>query len=185
MRIRKQKSLIDRAQDYVESVAETVIPQLEAAYIAARDQVGPAVSDARDKAGPALADARDRAVPLLQDAREKAAPVIAEGRARATEAASAGAAVAAGKAATSRDFAAAKVAEFRAEPEPKGSKLKKVLFLGGLLAIGGVIANKLKQQSGGNKTRASIWAGVSRQAIQKLVRKHDVDWNDAEPEPEA
>jgi len=38
----------------------------------------------------------------------------------------------------------------------------------------------LKLQSGGNKTRASIWAGVSRQAIQKLVRKHDVDWSDAE-----
>jgi transcriptional regulator with GAF, ATPase, and Fis domain len=40
----------------------------------------------------------------------------------------------------------------------------------------------LKQQSGGNKTRAAIWAGVSRQAIQKLVRKHDVDWSDAEAE---
>jgi len=34
----------------------------------------------------------------------------------------------------------------------------------------------VKQQSGGNKTRASIWAGVSRQAIQKLVRKHDVNY---------
>jgi transcriptional regulator with GAF, ATPase, and Fis domain len=42
----------------------------------------------------------------------------------------------------------------------------------------------LKQQSGGNKTRASIWAGVSRQAIQKLVRKHDMDWSDAEPDSE-
>jgi DNA-binding protein Fis len=42
----------------------------------------------------------------------------------------------------------------------------------------------LKQQSGGNKTRASIWAGVSRQAIQKLVRKHDMDWSDAEQDSE-
>jgi transcriptional regulator with GAF, ATPase, and Fis domain len=40
----------------------------------------------------------------------------------------------------------------------------------------------LKRQSGGNKTRASIWAGVSRQAIQKLVRKHDMDWSDGEAE---
>jgi transcriptional regulator with GAF, ATPase, and Fis domain len=40
----------------------------------------------------------------------------------------------------------------------------------------------LKKQSGGNKTRASIWAGVSRQAIQKLVRKHDVDWSDGDAE---
>jgi transcriptional regulator with GAF, ATPase, and Fis domain len=38
----------------------------------------------------------------------------------------------------------------------------------------------LKRQSGGNKTRASIWAGVSRQAIQKLVRKHDMDWSDGD-----
>jgi transcriptional regulator with GAF, ATPase, and Fis domain len=40
----------------------------------------------------------------------------------------------------------------------------------------------LKRQSGGNKTRASIWAGVSRQAIQKLVRKHDMDWSDGDAE---
>jgi transcriptional regulator with GAF, ATPase, and Fis domain len=40
----------------------------------------------------------------------------------------------------------------------------------------------LKKQSGGNKTRASIWAGVSRQAIQKLVRKHDMDWSDSDTE---
>ncbi|MEO5661675.1 MAG: hypothetical protein ABIR39_00190 [Nocardioides sp.] len=155
MRIRKQKSLIDRAQDYVESVAETVIPQLEAAYVAARDQVGPALSDAREKAGPALADARDRAVPLLQDARDKAAPVIAEGRALAAEKAAAGAAVAAGHAATSRDFAAAKVAEFRAEPEPQGSKLKKVLFIGGLLAIGGAVFSKLKQSGESSNWQSS------------------------------
>ena len=31
MRIGRQKSIMDRAHDYVESVAETVIPQLEAA----------------------------------------------------------------------------------------------------------------------------------------------------------
>jgi transcriptional regulator with GAF, ATPase, and Fis domain len=43
----------------------------------------------------------------------------------------------------------------------------------------------LKQQSGGNKTRASIWAGVSRQAIQKLVRKHDIDWSDPEPDSDS
>jgi two-component system nitrogen regulation response regulator GlnG len=38
----------------------------------------------------------------------------------------------------------------------------------------------LEKQSGGNKTRAAILAGVSRQAIQKLVRKHDIDWRDGE-----
>ena len=66
MRIRKQKSLIDRAHDYVESVAETVIPQLEAAIETARDKAGPAITDAREKAAPMLADARDRAVASKQ-----------------------------------------------------------------------------------------------------------------------
>ena len=149
MRIRKQKTIMDRAHDYVESVAETVIPQFEAALESAREKAGPAISDARDKAAPVIADARDRAVPLLQDARDKAAPVIAEGRAIAAEKAAAGAAVAAATAASSREFAAAKMAELRhePEPEPKGSKLKKVLLLVGLLAIGGAIYAKLRQQS--------------------------------------
>ncbi|MET0386658.1 MAG: sigma 54-interacting transcriptional regulator [Polyangiales bacterium] len=38
----------------------------------------------------------------------------------------------------------------------------------------------LKKQSGGVKARAAHWAGVSRQAIQKLARKHALDWNDTE-----
>ena len=40
----------------------------------------------------------------------------------------------------------------------------------------------LKRQSGAVKSRAASWAGVSRQAIQKLVRKHDVDWSDGDAE---
>ncbi|HKU44235.1 MAG TPA: sigma 54-interacting transcriptional regulator [Polyangiales bacterium] len=40
----------------------------------------------------------------------------------------------------------------------------------------------LKRQAGGNKTRAASLAGVTRQAIQKLVRKHDMDWGDAASE---
>jgi transcriptional regulator with GAF, ATPase, and Fis domain len=38
----------------------------------------------------------------------------------------------------------------------------------------------LKQLSKGNKTRAAAWGGVTRQAIQKLARKHDVDWGQDE-----
>jgi transcriptional regulator with GAF, ATPase, and Fis domain len=37
----------------------------------------------------------------------------------------------------------------------------------------------LKRQSGAVKSRAANWAGVSRQAIQKLVRKHALDWSDS------
>ena len=43
----------------------------------------------------------------------------------------------------------------------------------------------LKKQAGGNKARAATWAGVTRQAIQKLVRKHDFDWSDGNGESEA
>ena len=38
----------------------------------------------------------------------------------------------------------------------------------------------LKRLSGGIKARAATWAGVSRQAIQKLARKHDLDWSDSD-----
>lgn len=107
MRFGRKKSLMDRAHDYVEQVAETVIPTLESAL----DQT-------REKAGPALADARERAKPLIE-----------EGKARAAE---------------GRDLAAAKVAELKGEPEPaKGGKVKKVLFIGGLLAIAGLVFKKL------------------------------------------
>jgi DNA-binding protein Fis len=34
----------------------------------------------------------------------------------------------------------------------------------------------LRQLSKENKTRAAAWSGVTRQAIQKLVRKHDFEW---------
>ena len=64
MRFGREKSMMDRAHDYVDAV----VPQMEAALETARDQAGSALHDARDKAAPALADARDRAVPLLQEA---------------------------------------------------------------------------------------------------------------------
>ena len=134
----RKKSLMDRAHDYVEQLSETVtdtvVPQLESAW-----------EQAVEKAGPALTDARDKAQPLLE-----------EGRTRATEAAAAGAALAAVKGAEARekaapllaegrDIAVAKVNELRGvEPEPQGSKLKKLLVLTGLLAIGGFVFSKLK-----------------------------------------
>jgi hypothetical protein len=37
MHLRRKKTIMDRAHDYVESVAETVLPQLEAALETARD----------------------------------------------------------------------------------------------------------------------------------------------------
>lgn len=157
MRIgRKKKSAIDRAHDYVESVADTVIPQLEAALEGAREKAGPALADARDRAVPLVHDARDRAVPLLHDARDRAVPVLAEGRVLAAEKAALAATLAAETAAAGRDLAAAKVAELRPEPEPQHRKLKVALLIGGLLAIGGAVFARLRRsQSSGDNWQSS------------------------------
>lgn len=171
----RKKSLMDRAHDYVEQLSETVLPPLESAWEQTVDKAGPALADVRDKATPLIADARDKATPLIAEGRalasekasvgaalaaekatevrEKAAPFFAEAKATAADKASIGAALAAERASASRDLAAAKVAELRGvEPEPEGGKLKKLLLIGGLLAIGGVIFSKLraKQDEGAN-----------------------------------
>ncbi|MCD6639181.1 MAG: hypothetical protein LT071_04625, partial [Nocardioides sp.] len=128
MPFRRKKTLLDKAQDVVEQVSDAVKPQLENA-----------LEQTKAKAGPALADARERAVPL-----------IAEGKSRTAEKAAVARDIAAAKAAVGRDIAAAKVAEIKGtEPEPqhKGGKLKKLLLLGGLAAIAGVLFKKLS----GNK----------------------------------
>ena len=156
----RKKSLMDRAQDYVEQLSdqltETVIPQLESAWEQAVEKAGPAIADARDKAAPLIEEGRTRAaeaatagaaVAVLKagEAKEKATPLLAEYRATAAERASAAAAIAAAQAAATRDAAVAKANELRGiEPEPEGGRLKKVLLLGGLLAIGGVIFSKLR-----------------------------------------
>ncbi len=161
----RKKSLMDRAHDYVEQLSESVLPQLESAWEQTVDKAGPALADARDKATPLIAEGRALAsekasfaaalaAEKATEAREKAAPLLAEARATAADRASVGAALAAEKAHASRDLAAAKVAELRGvEPEPRGGKLKKVLLLGGLLAVGGVIFSKLRS----SKDESANW----------------------------
>lgn len=164
MRLRKKKSLLDQANDYVEAVR----PQIESAVATAKDYAKdyventalPKIADAREKAGPALADAREKAAPViadakvragtsLADAREKAAPVIAAGAALAAEKASNGASVAAEKASQGREAASAKVAELQGKPQKKKrGKLKKLLLFTGLAATLGFVARKL--QAGGS-----------------------------------
>jgi hypothetical protein len=129
MGLRRKKSLMDQAGDYVEHVK----PQAEAALESAREFV-------HDTVVPALADAKDKAGPALSDAKEKAAPVIA-----------AGAAMAAEKATAARDMADAKVAEPKSEPAPKKKKgkLKRfVLFA----AIAGAVAAIAKKLQGAGQT---------------------------------
>jgi hypothetical protein len=136
MGLRKKKSLIDQAGDYLEQVK----PHAEAAYESARDfmqdTVAPAVADAREKAGPAIADARDKAGPVIADARKKAAPVVA-----------AGAAMAAERATAARDLADAKVAELKGEKPKKKGKIKRFVLFAGI--AGGVAFVAKKLQGGG------------------------------------
>lgn len=163
MGLRKKKSLIDQASEYVDQVR----PQIESAVTSAKDRALPLLADARDKAAPVIADARvkagtsfadarDKAGPALADARAKAAPIFAEGAAIAADKASVGASLAAEKAAIGRDLAAAKFAEIKGEPpKKKGGKLKKLVLFGGLAAIGGAVFSKLKGKQGSDNWQSS------------------------------
>ena len=136
MGLRKKKSLIDQASDYVETVRPQVEAAVGTAVVAAmdaakeaKDRAIPLLADARDKAGPALADARDKAGQEIADARDKAAPILA-----------------AEKAAAGRDLAAARVAQLKGEPPKKkrGGKLKAILLVTGLAAVAAFVAKKLQ-----------------------------------------
>lgn len=134
MGIRKKKSLVEQAVDYVEQAVEQVRPHVEQAVDTARERAVPLIQDARDKAGPVLTDARDRAK-----------PIIADGAAIAAERATAFSEVASAKAAEGRDLAAAKVAELKGEPpKKKGGKLRKIVLFSGLAAAAAFVAKKLK-----------------------------------------
>jgi hypothetical protein len=159
MALRKKKSLLDQAADYVdavrpqvESAVSTAIDAVEDFYEHtarpalhdAYDKAGPALADARDRAKPyveqardraasALADARDQAGPALADARDKAAPYLADARDRAADAAS-----------SAKEAADAKVAQLRGEePKKKGSKLRKIALFALIAGAVGFAAKKL------------------------------------------
>ena len=160
----RKKSLMDRAHDYVEQLSETVLPQLESAWEQTVDKAGPALADARDRASPLIAEGRALAsekasVGAAWPPRRRPRPARRPPRSSRrpgppllTRRPSVLRSRPSGRP-HSRDLAAAKVAELRGvEPEPEGSKLKKFLLLGGLLAIGGVVFSKLraKQDEGAN-----------------------------------
>lgn len=163
MGLRKKKTLLDQANDYVDSVK----PQIESAIADARAKAAPLLAEARDKAAPVIADARDKAGPALADARAKAGPMIAEGAAVVADKAALGASIAAEKAAigrdiaaekaaVGRDLAAAKVAQLKGEPEPKkGGKLKKILLFGGLAAAAGFAVKKLQGDKASDNWQSS------------------------------
>ena len=128
MAVRKNKTLLDQAQEYVDAVR----PHVESAVITTRDAVGGFVENT---AKPAITDARDKAGPVVADAKAKAAPAVA-----------AGVAMAATKAAEAKEAADARVASVRGE-EPakkKGGRLKKVALFAALAGALGFVAKKLQ-----------------------------------------
>lgn len=132
MALRKKKTLLDQAQDYVEAVR----PHVESAVSTTREAVEEFVENT---ARPAIADARDKAGPAVADAKAKAAPLVA-----------AGAAAAGTKAAQAKEAADARLATMRGEePAKKGGKLKKLALFAAVAGAVGFIAKKLQ---GSNQT---------------------------------
>ncbi len=154
MALRKKKTLLDQAQEYVEAVR----PHVESAVSTTREAVEdfventarPAISDARVKAAPVIADARDRAAAGLADARDKAGPAVSDAKAKAAPLVAAGAAAAGTKAAQAKEAADARLAAMRGEEPPKkGGKLKRLALFAAVAGAVGFVAKKLQ---GGKQT---------------------------------
>lgn len=152
MALRKKKSLLDQATDYIDQVRPQVESAVASALDAAEDfyekTARPALLDAKDKAGPALADAREKAAPYVAEARDRATAALADAREQAAPVVASGAAKASELAAQAKEAADAHVAQLRGEEKKKkGSKLKKVAIFAALAGAVGFIAKKL--QGGG------------------------------------
>jgi len=121
MRIRRNKTILEQAADYVEAAVDSAV-----------EMAGPILADAKEKAGTAIAEAREQAGPALVDARDKAAPLIAQSAALAAE-----------KAAQGKEVATAKAAEITGKPKKKKHRLRKLLLITGIAAALGFVAKKL------------------------------------------
>jgi hypothetical protein len=151
MALRKKKSLLNQASDYIDQVRPQVESAVASALDAAEDfyekTARPALVDARDKAGPALADAREKAAPYVAEARERATAALADARDQAAPLVAAGAERAADVATQAKEAADARVAQLRGEEKKKGGKLRKFAIFAALAGAAGFIAKKL--QGGG------------------------------------
>lgn len=137
MHLRKKKTLLDQASDYVESVR----PQVEAAVSQALDAVEEFVEST---AKPAIADAKEKTSAVTSDAKTKAAPLAAAGAALAVE-----------RAHTAKQTAGEKVARLKGEKPKESHKLRNLLVLLGLAGIAAFVARKLT--SGGGDTWQSTY----------------------------
>jgi len=159
MALRKKKTLLDQASDYIDQVR----PQVESAVASAIDAAEefyentarPALVDAKDKAGPALADARDKAAPYVSDALDKAAAALSEARDQAAPYVAEAAAKASELADQAKEAADAQVANLRGEEKKKGSKLKKVAIFAAIAGVIGVVARKIQTSGQGDNWQSA------------------------------
>lgn len=92
-----------------------------------------------EQAQDVVSDVLETAISSAHDAAAKAEPLLAQGKAKAADAVTEGKAKAAPLVSDTKAALKGEKAE-----KKKGGKLKKTLFIGGLLAAGGVIFNKLR-----------------------------------------
>lgn len=159
MALRKKKSLLDQASDFIDEVR----PQVESAVASALDAAEefyentarPALVDAKEKAGPALADARDKAAPYVAEARDRAAAALSDARVQAAPLVAEGAAKAADLATQAKEAADAQVANLRGEEKKKGKKLRKVVIFVAIAGAVGFVARKLQTSSQGDNWQSS------------------------------
>ncbi len=160
MRLRKKKSLIDQAMDQASDVVDATLPVIESAVAQVREHVREISKDAAEGAKDFAKDTREKAGPLMTEGRALAGEIVEATREvaipKAKAGAKAGAERAADLASTGRDLAAAKVADIKGEPPKKKSrKFRKVLVLGGLVALGGFLARKLRPQPDADNWQSS------------------------------
>jgi hypothetical protein len=148
MGIRRNKTILEQAADYVDTIVEAASEKAGPAIAEALDKAGPVWADAKDKAAPVWADAKDKAGPVWADAKDKAGPALADAKDRATPLLAAGVAAAAAQASNVADFANEKAAELQGEPEKK-HRLRKLLIITGVGAVMVFIVKKLR--SGGDQ----------------------------------
>jgi len=146
MGIRRNKTLVEQATDYVEAAVGAAVEKAGPVLTDAKEKSAPIHADATDRAESAFADAKEQAGPAFADAKAKAAPLIAAGAALAAEKAAAAAELAAEKATEGKELAAAKAAELKGEPKKK-HRIRKFLIFSGIVAGLGFLVSKLRSNA--------------------------------------
>ncbi len=148
MGIRRNKTILEQAADYVDTIVEAASEKAGPAIADALDKAGPVWADAKDKAAPVWADAKDKAGPVWADAKDKAGPALSDAKDKATPLLAAGVAAAAAQATNVADYANEKAADLKGEPKKKHT-FRKLLIITGVGALMVFIAKKLR--SGGDQ----------------------------------